>query len=87
MRSQQIWGDMGDFEREGCRAKHIPCPNCSAAGALRSEILNKIAPVLIESNAIIDSNQRLLIQACCLDAVTGLEDVIRAYGLDDVFGN
>ena len=55
----------------------------SAGSALRSVILDKIAPILSECNAIEDSRRRLVIQACCLDVVTALEDVICAYGLED----
>jgi len=82
MRSQQIGGDMGDFEGAESREEGVSLSVHSAGRALRREILNKIAPILVECNGITDSNQRLLIQACCLDAVTGLEDVIREYGLD-----
>jgi len=55
----------------------------TAGGKLRHQIFNKITPILLESNEIKDSNVRLLIQACCLDVVTSLEDVIREYSLDD----
>ena len=55
----------------------------SAGGMLRQHILDKIQPILHESNAIENSNSRLLIQACCLDVVTSLEDLIEDYKLDE----
>ena len=55
---------------------------CSAGEALRQKILGKITPILAESDSIEDSSRRLLIQACCLDVVTALEDLIQSYGLD-----
>lgn len=55
----------------------------TAGGMLRHQIFNKITPILLESNEIKDSNIRLLIQACCLDVVTSLEDVIKDYNLDE----
>ena len=54
----------------------------SAGGALRREILGKITHVLRESNSIEDSSRRLLIQACCLDVITALEDLIKSFKLD-----
>jgi len=55
----------------------------SAGGALRHEIFNKITPILLQSDGIHDSNTRLTIQACCLDVVTSLEEVIERYRLDE----
>ena len=65
---------LGKLPEEAC---------ASAGGMLRHQIFNKIAPILLESNEIKDSNVRLLIQACCLDVVTSLEDVIHEYQLDE----
>lgn len=54
----------------------------SPGSALRDSVLDRIAPILVGCEAIADSNTRLMIQACCLDVVTALEDVIQEYGLD-----
>lgn len=54
----------------------------SVGGALRHRIFNKITPILLSSDGIGDSQTRLMIQACCLDVVTALEDVITRFGLD-----
>ena len=57
-------------------------PNLTAGGALRHKLFNKITPILLASDRIPDSRNRLVVQACCLDIVTALEDLIRDYGLD-----
>jgi hypothetical protein len=54
----------------------------SAGNALRHQLFNKITPILLGCDHIDDSQLRLMIQACCLDMVTMIEDVIRSYGLD-----
>ena len=61
----------------------VPGEDITAGGMLRHQVFNKITPILLESNSIRDSNSRLLIQACCLDVVTSLEDVIKDYNLDE----
>ena len=74
---------MQDFTAADNKDRAKPHRGHSAGGALRHEILNKITPILAECNVIGESGIGLLIQAYCLDVVTGLEDVIQAYGLDD----
>jgi hypothetical protein len=74
---------MRDFSGEDNKGAGSLAAGFSAGGALRHEILNKITPILLECNSIPDSNKRLLIQACCLDVVTSLEDVIKHFGLDE----
>ena len=54
----------------------------NAGAALRHQLCNKLTPILLGCNQIQDSQTRLIIQACCLDIVTGVEDLIRTYGLD-----
>ena len=54
----------------------------SAGEELRHEVLQKITPILRETEEIGDSQKRLAIQACCLDVVTGLEEVIERFRLD-----
>ena len=54
-----------------------------AGKMLRSQLVTKITKVLEACDIVTDSDARLLIQATCLDMVTELEDLIRAYGLDD----
>ncbi|MCB0311392.1 MAG: hypothetical protein KDD42_09160 [Bdellovibrionales bacterium] len=57
----------------------------SAGGALRNEIFNRITPLLLESNGIGNSSTRLMVQACCLDVVTTVEEVIERYKLDQFY--
>ena len=58
----------------------------SAADRLRRAIVANITPILSESDGIKDSNRRLLIQASCLDALVGLEDVIKDFNLEECRG-
>ena len=74
---------MRDFSTDNGIEDALLPEGVSAAGALRSVILEKITPILVECNVIDDSSRRLLIQACCLDVVTAMEDVICAFGLED----
>lgn len=54
----------------------------SLGGQLRESLLSKIKPILENSDHIADTRVRLEIQACCLDLVTVLEDLINAHSLD-----
>lgn len=56
----------------------------SAGEALRDGLFKVIQPVLELSDRIDQSEQRLLIQASCLDMVTHLEDVIADFELDQL---
>ncbi len=56
----------------------------SLGSALREEIVNKVSSLLHESESISSNNTRLMVQACCLDVVTSLEDLIVKYNLDAV---
>jgi hypothetical protein len=73
-------GRMEELEVVGSEASAVKNP---IAKILRAEIASKIAPILQECDRIMESNSRLMIQAYCLDVVTGVEDVIRAYQLED----
>jgi hypothetical protein len=50
--------------------------------ALRNELYGKMTDILERSDSITDSGTRLIIQACCLDMISALEDVITQFGLD-----
>ena len=54
----------------------------SAAVVLRNRLFDKVAPMLAGSDEIPDSITRLMVQACCLDLVTALEDVIVEFDLE-----
>jgi hypothetical protein len=54
----------------------------TAGNALRHQLFNKITPILLGCDHIDDSQLRLMIQACCLDMVTMIEELIRNYELD-----
>ncbi|MCB0335370.1 MAG: hypothetical protein KDD62_03670 [Bdellovibrionales bacterium] len=57
-------------------------PGITVGDALRQEILGNVRQILAKANELEDTQSRLLIQSSCLDAVTGLEDLIEQYGLD-----
>ena len=54
----------------------------SAAVALRNRLFDKVAPMLAGCDEIPDSITRLMVQACCLDLVTALEDLIEEFDLE-----
>jgi len=59
--------------------------NYTAGQELRREVLGQIATLLKLTESIDDSQVRLAMQACCLDAVTGLEEVVRKFRLDGLY--
>ena len=61
-------------------------PEHSAAAALRHHVFNKLTPILAASEVIGDSDARLTIQACCLDLVVVVQELISRYGLDQNVG-
>lgn len=53
-----------------------------AGKAIREALFRKITPILAGSDAISDSDIRLMIQAQCLDMVAAIQELIEEYGLD-----
>ena len=66
---------------ESSAVRSMPRP--AVGHALRKDLYAKVSAILVGSNEISDSNTRLLIQACCLDVVSALEDLIERFGLDE----
>lgn len=50
--------------------------------ALRKELYGRMTDILERTDGITDSGTRLTIQACCLDVISALEDMIADFGLD-----
>lgn len=50
--------------------------------ALRHKIINKITPILLASDRLPDSQSRLVVQACCLDIVAAIEELIQENDLE-----
>ena len=50
--------------------------------ALRHGLFNKITPILLSSDLVVDNGTRRLIQSSCLEMVDLVEQLIRDYGLD-----
>jgi hypothetical protein len=69
---------MTDFSVEMNKAVARP----ELGNALRNELYGKMTDILERSDNITDSGTRLIIQACCLDMISALEDMIEDFGLD-----
>ena len=69
---------MTDFSVEMTNAVARP----ELGNALRNELYGKMTDILERSDNITDSGTRLTIQACCLDMIGALEDMIEDFGLD-----
>ncbi|MBX7145131.1 MAG: hypothetical protein K1X79_11820 [Oligoflexia bacterium] len=59
-----------------------PLPRPEFGRTLRKELYGKMTDILERSEGIADSGTRLSIQACCLDVISSLEDMIADLGLD-----
>lgn len=54
----------------------------SVGAEMRDRLFNKITPILLGCDQIVDSTVRMMIQSHCLDMVTTVEELIEEFGLD-----
>lgn len=78
MNSDALGGSYGSGKSTG---------TASLGQALRQDVYSKLTAILLSSDEITDSRRRLHIQACCLDAISALEDLIERFGLDAARGS
>jgi hypothetical protein len=74
---------MGTAEKQAGGSGRVP-RNPSVGSEIRDRLLSRIKPVLAAADTLSDTGMRLAIQACCLDLVTDVEDVIEQLKLDDL---